>query len=301
MPGNIIRIIMVNTILASFLMLHVYRPPLAFAEGEAKEDSVPVADRLARNVVFIYALMPDPAKGDGGTKVEGGTGFIVRHNDRSYFVTAKHVISGALEVKILTNRRAGFVAWVPVSKIEEGSPGSTWITDPAADLAIHPFYPPSLGQDFVSSWIFGKTLYEGKAYLLDRLLAIGFPYTIGSVETSEQLSPVVKETRLVSWPAFRDFSSESNLLVDPPLYPGFSGSPIYSLDEPPGLPQFRQRHTTLIGVYVGNLLIRNEDFLGRVVPTKKLIDLLNSEPVKAYEKTSRPLDPIPSPEEEKAP
>jgi hypothetical protein len=65
---------MVNTIMVSLLMFHVYRPPLAFAEGEPKEDSVPVVDQLARNVVFIYALMPDPAKGDGGTKVEGGTG-----------------------------------------------------------------------------------------------------------------------------------------------------------------------------------------------------------------------------------
>jgi hypothetical protein len=115
---------------------------------------------------------------------------------------------------------------------------------------------------------------------------------------SEQLSPVVKETRLVSWPAFRIVSSESNLLVDPPLYRGFSGGPVFSLDEVPGSGNFRARHATLAGIYVGNIAIQSDEvqiarqeFLGRVVPKKLLIDLLNSESVKKYESVSKPFAP----------
>ncbi len=222
---------------------------------------------------------------------------MIRHNQRWYFVTAKHVVTGDLrETSILGNRKDGVVARFPVSEIEKGLPGSAWLGHPTADIAIHPF-APNVVKGFTGKLIYGETLYEGKAHLLDQLVAVGFPYAVGANLTGDQLSPIAKETKLVSWPieSIGAVEKSSNvLLIDPPLYPGFSGAPIYSFDATPGSSPFRERHITLVGVYVGTTPRIGEPerelFLGRVVPAKILIDLLNSDAVKNYEKNSAPIE-----------
>ncbi len=269
---------------------------------ETKETDEHPIERLAQTVVFIHSPNSDPQTGNAGT------GFNIRHNQRWYSVTANHVLAGDLkETRILGNLKHG-VAWFPVAKIEEGLPGSTWIRHPTADLAIHPF-GPSVVKGFTGTLIFGKTLYEGKHHLLDRLVSIGFPYTVGSNVKGEQLSPVAKETRLVGWPVEPieplERLSGNYLFIDPPLYPGFSGAPVYSLDETPGSGPFRERHVTLVGVYVGVQRFGDKErelFLGRVVPVKTLIELLNSDAVKEYEKRSTPIaEPDASPKTGGAP
>lgn len=270
------RVIILLAILACLSNSMIGNLSVAFSQIESEKDKTPIVDTLANTVVFIVGA-------------QAGTAFIIEHHERSYIVTAKHLVNGALEVNIYANHQDGSVARFPISKIEEKLQGAIWIMHPTADLAIHPFSKSGLpGAKW--SYIYGKTLYEGKAHLLDRLIAIGFPHMVGS-ESREILSPVVKETSLVSWPAFHRFVSESNLLVDPYLYPGFSGAPIYSLDEIPGESLFRSKFATLIGVYVGNLTVDGKDYLGRVIPAQTLIELLNSEKVKEFERTYKPSEP----------
>ena len=271
--------------------------PSAFGEEKAEQEERPLVDRMAQAVVFINAFKSEKIDAPTGigakfdsVRPETGTAFSVKHNDRWYIITAKHVISDAIDVYILANRRDGSVGWFPLSEVEKKLPGASWITDSDADLAIHPF-SPSVVPGFAGSAVIGKTLYEGRAYLLDRLFSIGFPYQVGSHPKNEHLSPVVKECVVASWPAFGPGRSGENILVDPPLYPGFSGAPVFSFDETPGSSRFKKRFCTLIGIYVGNVNLRGEGFLGRVVPAKDLIDLLNGEKVRKYEAYSKSKTP----------
>ncbi len=78
--------------------------PSAFGQGESQNDEKPLVDRLAQTVLFINAIKAT----DG--KLSAGTAFTVKHNGRLYIVTAKHVVTGAQEVRILASRKDGSVS-----------------------------------------------------------------------------------------------------------------------------------------------------------------------------------------------
>lgn len=231
----------------------------------------PVVDQLAESVLFLRAT-------DAEGTVRWGTGFNVRFQGTVFVVTAKHVVRDAVDVKVSANKTDGSVDSFGLSATSHIT--SQWLLHPSADLAAHPYDPERL-PGIVGKVVVADGLPTTRPHLLDEVVAIGFPYAAGSNNRNQHLSPVAQKAIVVSWPGFHSGQAGRYFLVEPALYPGFSGGPIFSMDEPPGAALIRERSSVLIGVHVGNLTLgwegdgRPDQTLAAVVPARELIELLS--------------------------
>lgn len=215
-------------------------------------------------------------------KTETGTGFLVRHNDATYIVTAKHVVQDdAGKVpnigEVWVNIRGAKATSLKIPDMVKD--GHVWFLHPSTDVAVLPYYrPTTLDVDAVDTpegWA-----QTNRPALLSPVFAIGFPMGLGVGETIE---PVAKRCQ-ISGPSITlddNTNAPPYLLLDEALAQGYSGSPVY-LDIPP---MTTEHHFKLLGVMSA---VRSDISGGKVsyvAPISAMFDVFNTDEFKAYEKS----------------
>lgn len=204
-------------------------------------------DELSKTVVFLRH-QSQATELKGGEKVEvwyrkqyetkmepkinqiAGTGFIIKHNDRDYLVTAKHVASllpGNSE--ILMNVSNDKYISVTLNDLKKTAliKGSRWFVHPLADIAIHPLgYSQKVEHVGIQSAMIPQK--DASLSLLSNVYVVGFPLGLGVLD---RLKPLAKKVQTASdvitieRPEIR--ADLRFVLLDQALAQGFSGAPVF--------------------------------------------------------------------------
>lgn len=286
---------------------------VSYCAGEAitvedeKNDKEPSAiDKVARTVLFlefeepVYEIKEGRAaevwykyldNGEMEQKKSNrfGTGFLVRHNQLPYVVTAKHVVKNknCYGTYYFSSKR-GKVYSNTFQKIQKEWGEAKWFFHEYADIAIHPIgFPTNLEAlcSFMKEGMLESQLQE----LLSEVCIPGFPYTLG--KDSTMLSPVVSQCRQISWPTEVPNEQRKDprlkfILLDKRLGNGYSGALVLSLGHSPAQSILKGHDMKLIGVVCESGTIEakgGRDEMTLVLPTSYLLDIFEYPEVKTYE------------------
>ncbi len=233
-----------------------------------------------------------------------GTGFIVKHHDKNYVVTAKHVAkclspNGAVSNgEIVVNVSGGRSLRISLKDMEgvKGYRGAKWFFHPLADVAVHPIvYPnPVLKVDHPAFPTDMLPRTDPETPLLSTVYALGFPAGLGVLD---RLEPVAKKAQVASGITHIRISQDISpdlkfILLDQALAQGYSGAPIFYMEDvmasnitAGGKPVLKvDENPRIIGIC--SIILRDESGgkIAGIIPISYLWDILQSPDFMQYEK-----------------
>jgi hypothetical protein len=217
-----------------------------------------------------------------------GTGFLVKHTDKLYLVTAAHVARDMSEnAEIMWNTATGKLKAFTFKELQEKIPKSKWFYHQKADIAVHPFeFTEPSKHSVISDDLFIKK--DINIELLTKVCILWFPLNLG---VKELLSPVAKKTEIASWrTTISDNIVRTDLefiLLDDDLAQGYSGAPVFISPEP----QMRGNTFTvgsiqpyLIGIQSMTISDKTGGKISLIIPISYLVEIFDSAEFKQYEK-----------------
>jgi S1-C subfamily serine protease len=245
----------------------------------------PVTEQVGTNFYEVFYKMPGETGFSQKFRDEYGTGFFVRHRDRSFIVTAKHVVGGTntAGTVCLIDTNSSLSA-VELETMREHSVGARWFLHPKADVALHPYWrPPDL--DIANTDLREEILRTNAVELLSPVCAVGFPLLLG---VGHKISPILTQCQVASWlTAMPSESADvSFILLDKPLAQGYSGAPIFTMHpDPGGVMRFQgpESSSELIGIYRGQLRDEGGGKVSIIVPAKYILEIFQSPEFREYE------------------
>ncbi len=263
-------------------------------------------DDLSKTVVFLLketqafemksgqkfeVWYKDPSTNKFEPKItkQSGTGFILKNNGKDYLVTAKHVASFLQDTsKIIVNVQSNQSIKITFDFINNLK-GARWFYHPIADIAIHPIAYPIKKVMHIAINAKDILKEEKSVQLLSDVYILGFPLGLG---IHESISPISKKAQVASnitTLEHPNFNPELKYyLLDQALAQGYSGAPIFCVEElPTGLKiagqNFTQKKIVLMGILSGALSDATGGKFSLVVPIFYLWDILKSEQFIKYE------------------
>ncbi len=233
----------------------------------------------------------DPSTNNFEPKIikQSGTGFIINHNGKDYLVTAKHVASFLQNTsEIIVNIQSNQSIKITFDFIKKLK-GAKWFYHTIADLAIHPIAYPLKKVMHLAINTNDILKEEKSVQLLSDIYILGFPLGLG---IHESISPIAKKAQIASNVTTLDHPNINPelkyYLLDQALAQGYSGAPIFCVEElPTGIKLAGQSITHEKIVLIGILSMGLSDATGGkfslVVPILYLWDILKSEQFIKYE------------------
>ena len=287
-------------IITTFLILLVYSLSIGQTVDEMGKTVVYLNKQVIKTenvngrIVEIWMRNPIDNKFEPIIENRTGTGFIIKHNNRNYLVTAKHVSdfmdSNATIILNDINRKKIEIKFQTLKEFDVIK-GARWFSHPIADISLHPIVYPQKPDLLTISTIDISKKYI-KLKLLSNVYILGFPLGLGLHET---ISPIAKKAQLASNITSLDIPNlNPNLkfyLIDQAIAQGYSGSPVYYAEEMPSGISVGKRVVTageaisLIGIVSGSLSDMTGGKISLVVPISYLWDILESKEFKRYEES----------------
>ncbi|MBU0544575.1 MAG: serine protease [Proteobacteria bacterium] len=220
-----------------------------------------------------------------------GTGFIIKHNNKDYLVTAKHVaeFTNKENAEILLNPSNGNYLTIKFNDLKKYQiiRGARWFCHPIMDIALHPMAYPvqSLSVSAIPTELIAKTTL--KIPLLSNVYIIGFPLGLG---INDRIEPLAKKVQTASGVTSVDPYIRPDIkmiLLDQSVAQGFSGSPVFYIQDlmssnvTPPIKVGEQVH--FIGVVSFGLPDISGGKLSGIVPVNNIWDILTSAEFKNYE------------------
>lgn len=168
---------------------------------------------------------------------ETGTGFfysiIINGDTTNYIVTNKHVIDGCqIGTLVFNSKKNGKPVYGDILPLTVTNFDKLWIKHPREDLAILPLAPilRSINKTFKKNAYFVTFLETDvlqpseieEFTAIEDVIMLGYPK--GFYDSSNNL-PILRRG-VTATPMFIDFNNKPQFLLDIPIYPGSSGSPI---------------------------------------------------------------------------
>ena len=286
---NLMRIVF-----ALFLFALAIYPGTTVAESTTLD-----RNNAAQPLVFLIGPVPDTVKQDGKTfeiwlrepgstnltaktHQSAGTGFVVRHKEKSYLVTARHlaqqcslswsaVVSGPNDeaISISFSDFSGYTNQLP------------WVSDPVADVAVLPLKPDSkyCKSGIMKCFDIAVFVSQPLAPPRDRAVSIlGFPLGLG---VGKKVSPLEKESKPASglYDVVKGTNTTTVFFLAEPSVDGFSGSPVFAFPSAisgSGGVSIRigSQNTLCYGLVSGTLPDRTGGKFAEIVPSSKICELL---------------------------
>lgn len=215
-----------------------------------------------------------------------GTGFIIRHHEQIYLVTAAHVVKNMSDkAEVLWNTASGKNRYFTFEELEEKLPYSKWFFHPSADIAIHPLkFTKKSGHKSVPGEIFvtlDEIITPGT-----KVCIWGFPLNLG---IEGFLSPILKKAEIASWITTIDnpklLPDLKFILLDEDLASGYSGAPVFIS------PELQTQNNKLgvsqpklIGILCGVISDKTGGKISLVAPISYLNEIFTLDDFRAYEK-----------------
>ncbi|HEX2966195.1 MAG TPA: trypsin-like peptidase domain-containing protein [Syntrophorhabdaceae bacterium] len=267
-------------------------------------------DEMSKTVVFLRQQVPKKETIDGksaeifyrpsGTEefkpmleTNFGTGFVIKHHNRDYLVTAKHVAekmtqSGEIVIN-LRNEKSTAVTFQSLTDEKSAMPGARWFHHPKADISVHPIrYPANNDVISISENMFQDD--KGEVRLLNSAYIVGFPMGLGVLD---KLNPVAKEAKLaskltsVTHPSVR--KDLHFYFLDQALSEGYSGAPVFYMEDVmfanAGAPIKISEKAHLLGLQSSAFSDKSGGKISLVVPISYVYEIFESSDFKSYEKT----------------
>lgn len=219
-----------------------------------------------------------------------GTGFLIKSDEIPYVVTAKHIVKNDKSFgHYWISPIEGDILSGTFDDVRTKLNGAKWFFHKDADIAIHPITFIRRGYEYrlIPKDMFSNNPLE----LLTLVCVVGFPHMLG--KDNIRLGPLVTTCDITSWPAILPSNPNTKVIfLSKRLAMGYSGAPVYSIQDPPSRGIFRGAHTMkLIGIQSGTFLfpvqaqgtVVTQDEFSYIVPTSYLIELLNSNEVQEFE------------------
>ena len=266
-------------------------------------------DEMSRTVVFLRQQVPKKETVEGkpaeifyrhaGTEqfkpmleMNFGTGFIIRHHNSDYLVTAKHVAekmtpTGEIVIN-LQNETSTAIKFESLTDVKNGLSGAQWFHHPKADISVHPIRCP-VNKDVVA--ISQDTFQDDKqeVRLLNSAYIVGFPLGLGVLD---KLNPVAKEAKIaskltsVTHPSVR--KDLHFYFLDQALSEGYSGAPVFYIEDimmasaGPTISISEKAH--LLGVQSSAFSDKSGGKISLVVPISYVHEIFQSQDFQNYEK-----------------
>lgn len=224
---------------------------------------------------------------------QSGTGFIINHNGKDYIVTAKHVakfLDDASEVLLNISQDSSISISFQLIRKSSIFKNANWFNHPIADISIHPIAYPTEKLDALHFNTNDISKNDIKIDLLTDVIILGFPLGLG---VHESISPIAKKTQIASNITTIDLPEISPslkfYLLDQALAQGYSGSPVFCLEDiPAGVfvgdrPISAGEKVTLIGILSAGLSDATGGKISVVVPISYLWEILDSPEFLKYE------------------
>ncbi|MBN1816045.1 MAG: trypsin-like peptidase domain-containing protein [Sedimentisphaerales bacterium] len=286
-----------------FLLIHIFlsRSLLRAEDIPDSQSAIEAIEQVTQSIVYLEFEQPVIEIVDGKEveiwyRSEGrfipkiqktiGTGFLFQHNDRSYVVTAKHLLprsrnGGTLYINTISD------AAIPIrlEDIQKRVPFAQWFCHNEADIAMHPIVTFESDKPMVR-FLHPTIIKHDKPELRSRVIVAGFPHGIGFGEGT--ISPLVEESYVLNWPSklqVENLAKDVNyIFLRPHLDKGYSGSPVLTLRGSPSRSILSGHSMQLIGIHIAYITDPSGDKRSVVVPATYLIDILESEDFRRYEK-----------------
>lgn len=238
--------------------------PIVFLVG-------PVADKMIYQGKEheIWLRNPDTNDFIPKTHMEAGTGFIVKYQDETYLVTAKHIaqntsiswsatISGPndLAVSFSFPEFTGFTNNLP------------WVEHPVADVAVLRLKDDSKFSisSMMSRFDIEIFVSEPKAPSREKILTLlGFPLALG---VQQKISPLAKESKAAS--GLYEINGTTVFFLSDPGIQGYSGSPVFAFPIEIGSVRVGSRRTYCYGLISATLSDSTGGKLAQVVPSSQI-------------------------------
>lgn len=199
--------------------------------------------------------------GEGEPRVTPkGSGALVRHKNKIYAITAKHVVQNISNPMLLFNSKSEGILRLPTHDLTERL-GVEWVnhSDVNIDLSIIPFALTENHDILVldsGSFQSFNNINDG-----DEIFFMGFPF---GLTLSERITPLIRLGCVAlkfenerEWGGVR--YAPKTILIDGHVSAGNSGSPIFSK------PTLSDRHARLYGVITSHITSNIFDFSGKAI------------------------------------
>lgn len=250
-------------------------------------------ERIDGKIVEIWKKDPINGRLEPIYDNKTGTGFIIKHNNRDYLVTAKHAADflDSTAVIILNNLNNEKIT-IKFQLLSRALiiKNAKWFKHPQADIAIHAMaYPEKVDALAVRTTDISKEDRELK--LLSNVYILGFPFGLG---LHNNISPIAKQAQIASnITSINNSNLNPNLkfyLLDQAIAQGYSGSPVYYAEETSSGVYIGDRAIavgeaiSIIGIISGSLSDATGGKISLVVPISYLWDIINSDEFIKYER-----------------
>jgi len=270
-------------------------------------------DDLSKTVVFLRQTTQKTLQIDGSTvpiwyrlpnhqefipltETSSGTGFLIRHKNEIYLVTAKHVANFLLPTgEIIFNQSNGKGVSMPFHWLQELDviKGAHWFNHPKVDISVHPMaFRNDIALDVkcIDEDLFSKP--DMAMNLLNKVNVVGFPLGLG---LTDKISAIAKEAKVASRLTTLDNvgvpPDVKHILLDQALSQGYSGAPVYYMEDQWSLASIDGQHMKigekihLLGLQSSAISDGTGGKLSTVVPISYLSEIFETPEFQAYMKS----------------
>lgn len=165
-----------------------------------------------------------------------GSGFIIKHEKLEYIVTAKHVASFMDSTSRIVINKNKTIKEISFDNMIDSTNTNKlrWFYHPIADIAIHPILLSNDNREQLH--LYSSDIRKNKinVKLLSDAIILGFPLGLGVLDN---ISPLAKKINISTYLTTIDHPKiNPNLnfyLLDQALAMGYSGSPVFYIEEIP--------------------------------------------------------------------
>jgi hypothetical protein len=207
-----------------------------------------------------------------------GTGFIFQFYSGKdsivSIVTALHVIKNCKEGFIKFNtEKAGRTIYGDIVSVHMTNFNKLWIQHPNEDLAILPLLPITFDAyktlkkliafiNFDENFILSNQIADSLS-AIQQIIMIGYPKGFSDSVNNVPIARIGN----TATPLFLNYNGRPKFLVDIPIYPGSSGSPIVVLSN--GIYEFNRQFKLGYKAYLAGIAVESQEYIARGMTVSK--------------------------------
>ena len=236
-------------------------------------------------VVFLGELVPPESPSPADAPVTPsffGTGFLIQVDDIFYVVTAKHVVEGFVKsghdperFVVGVNLRTGQGFLQPLVAIQRQF-GVQWVLSPDTDIAVHPF---AVSKDFNVRVVSKDSFLPKDA--VGELQDVFFVSYHPGLAGEGKITPILRRGMV-------SLITDTKIYLDAFVFPGNSGSPVYTKPSPVTFSQ----GAAVVGDPIGCRLL---GLIGAYIPYQEVaISLQTKRPRVIFEENTGLAEVVPA-------